>query len=149
VGKGEQFVSVDSQTFVFRDVATGEVRSTIPYPSTYLQQRAVSLDGSRLAVMGYGQLYIWNTASWGKPAQVNCTSMRPFSSLAFHPTRPILAAAQYRQRMVKFLDTDSGKVVSKFNWKIGIIRSVAFSADGALAAAGSDSGKIVVWDVDV
>src|SRR5207253_1850182 len=29
------------------------------------------------------------------------------------------------------------------------MRSIAFSPDGALAAAGSDTGKVVVWDVDL
>jgi hypothetical protein len=29
------------------------------------------------------------------------------------------------------------------------MRSVAFSPDALLAAAGSDTGKVVFWDVDV
>jgi hypothetical protein len=39
--------------------------------------------------------------------------------------------------------------VAKYQWKLGEMRAVTFSADGALAAAGSARGKIVVWDVDV
>jgi hypothetical protein len=148
VGTGERFVTIGARTLVIRDTATGEVRSTVPYPSHYSGSPVTSRDGRRFAVMGYGQLYLWDTAAWGKPKRVECNSSRRFVSLAFHPTRPILAGVQWGQTLVKFLDADTGKPVSKFQWKLGDLRCVAFSADGTLAAAGSASGKIVVWDVD-
>jgi WD40 repeat protein len=50
---------------------------------------------------------------------------------------------------VKLYDTTSWKVAQAFNWDIGRLRSVAFSPDGMLAAAGGEKGKIVVWDVDL
>jgi hypothetical protein len=40
-------------------------------------------------------------------------------------------------------------VAPAFDWDMGRLRSVAFSPDGMLAAAGNDKGKIVVWDVDL
>jgi WD40 repeat protein len=40
-------------------------------------------------------------------------------------------------------------VIQKLKWGIGKLHSIAFSPDGTLAAVGSDSGKIVVWDVDL
>ena len=36
-----------------------------------------------------------------------------------------------------------------FTWDVGRLRSVAFSPDGTRAAVGSDTGKVVVWDVDL
>jgi WD40 repeat protein len=39
-------------------------------------------------------------------------------------------------------------VVHKWNWKLGPLRSVAYSPDGTLGAAGSEDGRVVVWDVD-
>jgi hypothetical protein len=35
------------------------------------------------------------------------------------------------------------------DWKAGRLVSVAFAPDGALAATGTEDGKVVVWDVDL
>jgi hypothetical protein len=71
-----------------------------------------------------------------------------FTDLAFHPTGRFLAATS-NDHTVKLFDTTTWEVVRTFTWEIGKMRSIAFSADGTLAAAGSDTGKVVVWDVDV
>jgi WD40 repeat protein len=71
-----------------------------------------------------------------------------FTGVAFHPSGQFLATAS-NDRAVKLYDTASWEVAKTFTWDIGRMRSIAFSPDGALAAAGSDSGKVVVWDVDV
>jgi WD40 repeat protein len=49
---------------------------------------------------------------------------------------------------VKASSTATWRVLRSFDWDIGKLRSVAFSPDGMLAAAGGDKGKVVVWDVD-
>jgi WD40 repeat protein len=40
---------------------------------------------------------------------------------------------------------EPGKV---YKWGTGKLHSIAFSPDGTLAAAGSDKGKVIIWDVD-
>jgi WD40 repeat protein len=70
-----------------------------------------------------------------------------FTGLAFHPSGRYLAATS-NDATVKLYDTSTWKVARAFNWDIGRLRSVAFSPDGMLAAAGGDRGKVVVWDVD-
>lgn len=71
-----------------------------------------------------------------------------FTGIAFHPSGRYLAAAS-NDGTVKFYDTATWAVAKAFAWNVGRVRSVAFSPDGTLAAAGSAGGKVVVWDVDV
>jgi WD40 repeat protein len=71
-----------------------------------------------------------------------------FTDLAFHTSGKFLAATSNDQT-VKLFDTMTWEVARTFTWDIGRMRSVAFSPDGTLAAAGGDTGQVVVWDVDV
>ena len=50
--------------------------------------------------------------------------------------------------LVKVYDLGTLKQIHKWTWKLGPLRSVAYSPDGTVGAAGSDDGRIVVWDVD-
>jgi WD40 repeat protein len=147
VGTGERFVTSRGGLIIVRDSATGQELTEVNDPSMPHWCAEVSFDGNRFGV-GASKLYIWDTAKWDKPAAIRSDSGQPFVSFAFHPTRPILAAIQRGQTLVKFLDAATGGVVSKFQWKLGEMCSVCFSPDGTLAAASSASGKIVVWDVD-
>lgn len=71
-----------------------------------------------------------------------------YTDVAFHPSGRYLAATS-NDETVKLYDTSTWEVARTFTWDIGRMRSIAFSPDGLLAAAGSDKGKVVVWDVDV
>jgi WD40 repeat protein len=144
---GERFITLENGQVVVRETESGLAVARCKYPSHYVNSWAVSPDGSRFAVMGYDKLYLWDTATWGAPRRVTGLN-RWINSMAFHPTRPILLTAQNLLSLVKFLDADTGKPVRKFDWKLGHVGPVAFSPDGALAAAGSKTGQIVVWDVD-
>ncbi len=87
--------------------------------------------------------------SFTKPlATLRNDNRKEFTGIAFHPSGRYLAATSNDQT-VKLYDTDTWQVARTFTWDIGRMRSVAFSPDGSLAAAGSDTGKVVVWDVDV
>ncbi len=81
-------------------------------------------------------------------AAVTNDSSHQYTGLAFHPSGRFLAATN-NDRTVKLYDTATWQVAKTYTWDVGRMRSIAFSPDGTLAAAGSDTGKIVVWDVDV
>jgi WD40 repeat protein len=70
------------------------------------------------------------------------------AELSSHPTGRYLAATSNDQT-VRLIDPSSGQVAMTFSWDIGRMRSVAFSPDGNLAAAGSDTSRIVLWDIDL
>lgn len=66
--------------------------------------------------------------------------------LAYHPAGRLLAAAA-NDGKVYFLDAAIGQTVRAFDWQIGKLRSVAFSPDGCVCAAGGVKA-LAVWDVD-
>jgi WD40 repeat protein len=136
----------DSQINV-RSVINGKIERALPYNSNYIRSFAVSPDATRFASMGWDRLYLFDATTWAKPTVVTGFSV-PILSMAYHPTRPVLATVQSRQTLVKYLDANTGKPIKKFAWKLGSMRAVAFSADGALAAASAADGRIVVWDAD-
>jgi WD40 repeat protein len=72
----------------------------------------------------------------------------PVHSFAFHPSGRYLAVTG-QAGAVEFVDTATWQQVVAFDWKFRRGYGVAFSPDGTLAAAGSDKGKVVVWDVDL
>ncbi|MCE9567205.1 MAG: hypothetical protein K8U57_34820 [Planctomycetes bacterium] len=135
---------------VTHSTKTGEeVRSSgtlIAYPG----ESVLSADGSLLA--GFDGLWVRVypvTQPSEKPiASIKNDNKKRFTGIAFHPSGKYLATAS-NDATVKFYDTTSWQVAKAFTWDIGKMRSVAFSPDGTLAAAGSGTGKVVVWDVDL
>jgi WD40 repeat protein len=83
-----------------------------------------------------------------KPIKFRNNTSKAFTGLAFHPSGRFLATTS-NDGTVKLYDTATWAVAGRFDWDIGRLRSVAFSPDGMLAAAGGDKGKVVVWDVDL
>jgi len=75
-------------------------------------------------------------------------SRKEFTGLAFHPSGRYLAATS-NDATVKVYDTEAWAVVRVFTWEVGRMRSITFSPDGMLAAAGGDQGQIVLWDWDL
>ena len=66
--------------------------------------------------------------------------------LAFSPDGQALATVS--SGAVQFWDPANGQLRRTFDWGIGNILSIAFAPDGLTAAAGSDRGQIVIWDLD-
>jgi hypothetical protein len=156
---GERFATTDYNPthggrIVIRSLATGSAVATAYCPA---QQKAPGLavaPGDAVFVAhAKNALYIWTRIGSGAKLvradrMIENEELKHFTGLAFHPSGRYLAAAS-NDATVRFYDTTTWAVARTFTWDIGQMRSICFSCDGTLAAAGSDTGKVVVWDVDV
>lgn len=155
---GDRFVLIEGQIlpsrqweyrFVVRSLKTGlNVDQSDPL-SDCPDQVVIAPDGSVVVCRIRETIWVYSLSQKWKPiGSVSNDSKKQFTGLAFHPSGRFLAATN-NDETVKLFDTGSWTLTTTFTWDIGRTRSIAFSPDGMLAAAGSDKGKVVVWDVDV
>jgi len=132
-----------------RDAATGAVVRSVECTMKEYYGLVPSADGRQVVLMAGRSLYIWDATDWAAaPKKVRNDTQYNFTGVVFHPSGRYLAATS-NDTTVKLFDTTTWEVARAFTWKVGKLRSVAFSPDGTLAAAGSDRGTVVVWDVDL
>jgi WD40 repeat protein len=132
---------------VVLDAATGAEVTPLDSPNAQIGPVAVAPDGSAVVAVATRSLLVWPAAG-GAARKVKNTGPRNFTGIAFHPSGRHLAATS-NDTTVKLFDTAGWAPGATYTWQAGKLRSVAFSPDGLLAAAGTDSGKVVVWDVDL
>jgi WD40 repeat protein len=132
-----------------RDGGTGTRRATIPLDSASpVQQLAFTADGSKLVVRTDSRTVQMFDAATGAPAGELVHPGRPYvTAVAVHPRGPIACART--NGTVTFWDAQTREQIRTLDWQAGRLVSVAFAPDGALAAAGTEDGKVVVWDVDL
>lgn len=158
---GKVFVSLDANEgegpwspgeatrLAVRSVADGKLVAAAPLPPHTSLALAVAPDSKSFVTCQGNALSVWNAADLAaKPRVVRSDNKAHLTAVAYHPSGRYLAATS-NDATVRLFDTATWTVAKSFTWNIGRMRSVAFSPDGTLAAAGSDAGKVVVWDVDV
>jgi WD40 repeat protein len=136
---------------VYHDANTGNVvRTSGPGPMVS-GRYALSLAHGRLVQVRDDSFSVWRidgANDWSRQERaMENDSRRNFTGIAFHPSGRYLAATS-NDETVKLYDAHTWEVARAFTWKAGRMRSVCFSPDGALAAAGTDKGQVIVWDVD-
>jgi WD40 repeat protein len=113
------------------------------------QQVAVSPDGTWIALRAGASLLIFHMTNAAKSVKLQSPNRKHLTHIAFHPSGRFLAGT-CNDSTVRLHDRDNGWEVTKvFEWDIGKLKAIAFNPTGNLAAAGGESGKVVVWDVDL
>lgn len=137
------------QSVFVRAAATGEPRVRIPFDAADpVRQLAFTADGSKLLVRTDGRTVCLFDAATGTAAGELVHPGRPYvTGIAVHPGGAVACART--DGTVTFWDAAKREKVRVFDWKVGKLVSVAFSPDGALCAAGTEDGRVVVWDVDL
>lgn len=109
----------------------------------------VSPDGEWLAFPFTKYLIVHHAVELTRSVKVPNPNKRPITGIAFHPSGRYLAAA-CGDTTVQMHDRDANWAVTRsFDWEVRGLKSVAFSADGTLGAAGGEKGQVVLWDVDL
>jgi WD40 repeat protein len=108
---------------------------------------ALSKDGSLLSVAVRNWVGVWD-AKTGVERFHYARHARAVNAVAISPVRPVLVSGG-NDELVFVIDAETGKELRRLEWKVGSIVALAFAPDGLRCAAASDTGKVVVWDVDV
>ena len=138
------------QAIQVRDAADGTVRCKIPHDAADpVEQLAFTADSTKLLARFHGRTVRAWDAETGEPAGEMVHKGRPFvTGLAVHPSGKAIVTSR-NDGTAWFWDPATFRPLRSFDWKVGKLVSVAFSPDGSLAAAGTDRGQVVVWDVDL
>jgi WD40 repeat protein len=131
-----------------RSAVSGAVEATADYPYIYSVPLRFSPDGAQLVAAHEMTLLVWPVPGLGEPRVVRNDTRKHFTAAAYHPSGRYLFATS-NDTTAHVFETATWERVARFTWKVGRLRSVAVSPDGALAAAGGDSGEVVIWDVDL
>jgi hypothetical protein len=133
------------------DADTGQTLREFPWKGPETDKRwhhrvTIAPKGERVALWGGGKLRCHSCDGTGKPWW-GAQSLGFVTDAVFLPDGHSLLVVD-RAGRVSRLDSVSGKVLSSWDWDLGMLLSVAVNADASLAATGAVSGKLVVWDLD-
>ena len=132
-----------------RSAASGEIASERTDLPDAPDKVVLSPDGAFLACQTRGFVHVQPVdGPFHREPQVRNDTKKHFTGIAYHPSGKYLAATS-NDKTVKLYDTTTWALARTFTWNSGRMRSICFSPDGTLAAAGGDTGKVVVWDVDL
>ncbi len=128
------------------DPRTGAARGELRGHSRRAESLAFSPDGRALAAACMTALWVRDMCT-GAPLCRLDAERQGFRAAGFTPDGRFLVAGR-TDGTVRFYDTRAWAERAAFDWRIGPVMSLAVAPDGMRAAAGSNKGKVAVWDLD-
>ena len=103
---------------------------------------------SRTVVFSAGRtLFAWDAVAARETGRVHLAS-KHFMDAAFTADGRRLITVS-KESAARVWDTATWTCERSFAWDVGPLRAVAVSPDGTRAAVAGDSGRVVVWDLEV
>jgi WD40 repeat protein len=131
-----------------RDTATSAEIAVGSYPYSYAAKPLrFNPQGDLIAGISGMTLLAWSLPTGGAPRLVQNDNRKHYTALAYHPNGHQLFLTS-NDATVHVFDTHTLDRVNRYTWQLDELSAVAISADGTLAAAGSATGDVVVWDLD-
>ena len=130
-----------------RDATTGKLAAAGSYPYSYHGKLAFHPRGEQLVCAHEMTLVAWELPTGGAPRLAPNDNRKHFTALAYHPDGARLFATS-NDATVHVFDTRALERTKRYTCRLNRLSALAVSADGALAAAGSATGDVVLWDVD-
>lgn len=143
VKRGREFRPGDTPTLSVRDAKTLEVvdETTFTTPADEL-----AVCGEQLVVRGKNSFRVWSATDLSaEPVEVKRGRATLTAVAADVHGRSLFTASGNN---VTRWDVSNWTPAGTYDWQIGRITCLAVSPAGLTAAAGSASGKVVIWDVE-
>lgn len=130
------------------NATTGAQQLPVRDAANYKPERLAFSARNEFLLAHWGALLAcWDMGEPDAPARRALNrSIQHFVALAVHPEGRVLTVDN--ERLVRVWDVPSLSAVRTIEWDIGKLYAVAVSPDGARAAVGSHTGRVLVWDWD-
>lgn len=129
-----------------RELASGRIVQSLDSWQQGVSNLAFSPRGTTLAGTAGPRLRIWDVER-NREVAVHKRGPKHFQGLAFTPDGRYLATVS-NDETVRIWEAQSWQEHKTFTWKIGKLLNIALDPQGCRAAAGSDKGQIIIWDLD-
>jgi WD40 repeat protein len=129
-----------------REMPSGRVVRSVAGWGQGVGHLAFSPRGAFLAGTAGPRLRVWDIEG-DREVALHKRGPKHFQGLSFTADGRFLATVS-NDETVRIWDTHSWQEQTTFTWDIGKLLNIALAPDGCRAAAGSDSGKVILWDLD-
>jgi WD40 repeat protein len=139
-------VPVYEYTVRLREVPSGRVVQSVDGWQQGVSHLAFSPTGTTLVGTTGPRLRVWDLQA-GREVALHKRGTRHFQGLAFTAGGRYLASVS-NDETVRVWDARSWQEHTTFTWGIGRLLNIALDPEGFRAAAGSDTGQIIIWDLE-